>query len=251
MRVFSLVVLLAGAQALDEIASLDRWEQVYRSTVVLANLDASAANREITGSHEPLESALQPLWRWYRTVDAAHQAKAKEVMQGAGRTATASDLAVAAVIDFKTKYDPVGVPADEDAAENKAKIMYKVLGAREPADDDTSKASWKLYQAMDASTRAAVRTAVMEKPFLEGFHKDWKAASDLAPNTGSYPKTLALVGNTMRGTDAGGTALTDPKFGKKTTLWYSAISKASPDSDDELLKHMRAVMMGTLEDIAS
>jgi len=246
MRVFSFVLLLAGAQA-DEIASLHKWEQEYRSTVVLANLDASAANRAITGSHEPDATTLQPLWRWYRTVDAAHQAKAKEVMQGAGRTATAEDLNVAAVVDFSTKYNAaVKVGADAD---KKATIMYEVLGAHEPATATTLKA-WNLYQAMDASTRAAVRTAIIEKPFLEGFHAAWKLA--MAPNANKYHETLTLVGNTMRGTPPiVADALAAVKDGQNTFPLYAAIRKASPDSDDALLKHMRAVMMGTLDDIVS
>lgn len=248
MRVFSFVLLLAGAQA-AEIASLDRWEQVYRSSVVLANLEISTANREITGSHEPVDSALQPLWRWYRTVDAAHQAKAKEVMQGAGRTATAGDAAVVAVADFKTKYDSLVTGVTDADAEAKAKIMYEVLGAHEPAVSATAKA-WKAYQAMDASTRAAVRTAIMEKPFLGGFQAAWKTASTDPANKDKYQKTLALVGNTMRGTTGAAGALGAVNLGQKTTKWYAAIRKASPDLDDALLKQMRAAMMGTLEDIA-
>jgi len=249
MRVFSFVLLLAGAQA-DEIASLDKWEQVYRSSVVLANLETSAANREITGSHEPVDAALQPLWRWYRTVDAAHQAKAKEVMQGAGRTATAGDLDVVAVADFKTKYDTLVTGLTHGNAAAKAKIMYEVLGAHEPADSATAEA-WKVYQAMDASTRAAVRTAIMEKPFLDGFQASWKTASTDAANKDKYQTTLALVGNTMRGKTGAAGALGDANIGKDTTEWYAAIIKASPDLDDALLKQMRAAMMGTLEDIAS
>jgi len=247
MRVFSFVLLLAGAQA-DEIASLHKWEQEYRSTVVLANLDASAANRAITGSHEPDATTLQPLWRWYRTVDAAHQAKAKEVMQGAGRTATAEDLDVAAVVHFSTKYDDALLAAVTTAnADDKAKIAYQVLGAHEPADATTLPA-WKLYQAMDASTRAAVRTAIVEKPFLDGFQADWKDAISVVGV--NYKKTLTLVGNTMRGETAIA-GVPDPAAldsGTKTLNWYKAIREASPDSDDALLKHMRAVMMQTLED---
>jgi len=242
MRVFSFVLLLAGAQA-GEIASLHKWEQEYRSTVVLANLDASAANRAITGSHEPDATTLQPLWRWYRTVDAAHQAKAKEVMQGAGRTATAGDLDVAAVVDFQTKYDKAVATPTEGTAGAKATIVYQVLGAHEPEDAKTLTA-WKLYQAMDASTRAAVRTAIVEKPFLVGFQAAWKTAiSGL-----NYKEALTLMGNTMRGTKADASAATTDAGGQKTLKWYEAISKASPDSDDALLKRMRAVMMQTLED---
>jgi len=246
MRVFSFVLLLAGAQA-DEIASLHKWEQEYRSTVVLANLDASAANRAITGSHEPDATTLQPLWRWYRTVDAAHQAKAKEVMQGAGRTATAGDLDVAAVVDFQTKYDSaLAATVTDQNAEAKAKIVYQVLGAHEPEDAKTLTA-WKLYQAMDASTRAAVRTAIVEKPFLVGFQAAWKTAiSGL-----NYKEALTLMGNTMRGTKADTDPATTEAEGVKTLKWYEAISKASPDSDDALLKRMRAVMMQTLEDTMS
>merc|ERR1719469_1532910 len=113
-------------------------------------------------------------------------------MQGAGRTATAEDLNVAAVVDFSTNYDKAVADGGDD--DKKATIMYEVLGAHEPATAKTLKA-WNLYQAMDASTRAAVRTAIIEKPFLEGFHAAWKTA--MVPNANKYHETLTLVGNTM------------------------------------------------------
>jgi hypothetical protein len=181
-----------------DIASLEKFKEEYAKH--LRTSSAHDANAGIVGVALPSEAGLQPLWRWYRTVDASTKGLAKQVMDEAGSSQPLANSAMA-LAEFKTvfetdlkAFDTAG-DLKADNAVKKWPLVAAVLGDAEPTGA-TGKLAWKAYHALGADSQALAKTQIMESKFVEVFKTNWQAeVTAVAPT--SYGGRMAMRANTM------------------------------------------------------
>lgn len=194
-------VALASAVSATEIGSYASWYEKY--TASAAVLGANEVNQQIVGGSEPTEltNDVPEMWRWYRNVGTAVQAKAKTVMDEATLTRGTTSAAIA-VSDFKTKYDAelkVRQTATVTAAAMDKAIltMYDVLGEAEPTHA-ASIPLWKTYRSFSADVRDDVKKSIVRAPFLK-FFTDALATATAANKINTFAKATAFVADTQGG----------------------------------------------------
>jgi len=216
-----------------DIASLNKFKESY-ATHLLTHLP-SDANAAIMGVALPSEAEadLQPLWRWYRTVDASTKGLAKQVMDEAQSSQPLANSAVA-LADFKKLFDadlkafPAGAIADLEAANAAAKwpLVAAVLGETEPTGD--GKKAWKAYRALGADSQPPAKE-MMEGEFLTLFKTQWATAF---PSATTYKAQMTLRANSIslqtpelkQFFDSSAALVT--KEGKETSQIYRAVSES-------------------------
>ena len=186
-----------------DIASLEKFKVDYGQ--LSSSTSAQDANAAIVGAALPSEAALQPFWRWYRTVDASTKGLAKQVMDEAASSQPLASSAVA-LAHFKTIFDKDlndydgGVAFAAGNAAKKWPLVTAVLGETVPAS--TGKLTWKAYNALDAANQALAKTEIMQSEFVEAFNKNWKAeVIAIDPNT--YAERMKMRANTMNTASVG------------------------------------------------
>jgi hypothetical protein len=214
-------IVWACVHAADEIASLDKFKAEYASLMRLGSTSAERANAAIMGAAEPEATTLEPLWRWYRTVDASHKALAKQVMDQAASNPLGGVLALA---NFKTTFDALMGTLDKGNVVDKWKVVLEILGDSRPSTP-ANQATWTAYQALDAASQAVAKTEIMEDPFVKLFETQWKG--DISA-TLTYEELMAARANTMNMKTPGklfydNTAPT-PATGLDTNKVYGAVS---------------------------
>lgn len=205
---FALMACLPSAMA-TEILSLGKFKTEYATAVTTGY---GGANQDITGASEPSTPALMSLWAWYRNVDASTKAEAQAFMDA--KVAPASSTAVK-IIDFSDTYKLLVVPpVTEGTVAAEILKMRAVLSATRPTDPKEA-AAWDAYQGLDASDKAAVKDAVLYKPFVDAFTKSWKdaAATD-------FPTAALLASGTMDETTPPGSK----PLGKDTNKFWLAMT---------------------------
>jgi len=216
-------IVWAGVHAGD-IASLDKFKAEYASLMTSGSTSAKSANAAITGAAEPEAATLEPLWSWYRAVDASHKALAKQVMDQAASNPLSSALALA---NFQTTFDTLlatngGLAKGTVVA--KWAIVTAILGDSKPVANEDA---WRAYHALDADSQAVAKTSIMEGKFVKLFETQWKA--DI-PAASTYPALMTARANTMNVQHAGKSftdkahAIADAPSGLDTNTVYVAVS---------------------------
>jgi len=229
MRVItaSIFAIVWASVHAGDIASLDKFKAEYASLMTSGSTSAKSANAAITGAAEPEAATVEPLWSWYRAVDASHKALAKQVMDQAASNPLSSALALA---NFQTTFDtllnPKAAPLDKSNVVAKLAIVTAILGDSKPVA--ANEAAWRAYHALDADSQAVAKTSIMEGAFVKLFEKRWKA--DVLAKTLTYPALMAARANTMNVQHAGKkfddvkTAPKDAAAGLDTNKVYVAVS---------------------------
>jgi len=213
----------------DDIASLEKFKDVYAAHL-LTDPNAQDANAGIMGATLPSEATLQPLWRWYRTVDASTKGLAKQVMDEAQRKQPLVNSAVA-LAEFKTVFAADLTTFGGNAAlavanaANKWPLVEAVLGETEPIGSGNT--AWKAYRALGADSQPLAKE-MMEGEFLTLFTTQWATAFGDAT---TYQEKMTLRANSISlNTPTGkqfnqNVALAQGK-GKDTNLIYRAVSES-------------------------
>jgi len=216
-----------------DIASLEKFKEDYAAHL-LTGTSAQDANAGIVGATLPSEVKLQPLWRWYRTVDASTKGLAKQVMDEADSSQPVANSAMA-LAHFKTIFETdlkaYGTAGDLKAANAASKwpLVAAVLGETE-VTTGTGKLAWKAYHALGAASQALAKTEIMESEFVELFRTTWQTDVKAA-DPKSYTDNMALRANIMSSdgkTFNDGKAL-DVKTGKDSNTLYTALSASLGD----------------------
>jgi len=199
MRVItaSIFAIVWASVHAGDVASLDKFKAEYASLMISGSTSAKAANAAIMGAAEP-EATLEPLWSWYRAVDASHKALAKQVMDQAASNPLSSALALA---NFKTTFDTLLATGGALAKGNvgaKWAMVTAILGDSKP--ETANEDAWRAYHALDADSQAVAKTSIMEGEFVKLFETQWKA--DI-PTTSTYPALMTARANTMNVQHAG------------------------------------------------
>lgn len=215
-------IVWASVHAVVDIASLDKFKEKYASLITSGSTSAKSANAAITGAAEPELATLEPLWSWYRAVDASHKALAKQVMDQAASNPLSSALTLAT---FKSTFDTLlksGNALDATNVDAKWAMVTAILGDSKPAPANVD--AWRAYHGLDADSQAYAKTSMMEGEFVKLFEKSWKA--DVRP---TYKALMFARANTMNVKTKGkefntGTNIVDNLSGKETNLIYAAVS---------------------------
>jgi len=227
-------IFWACVHAGTDIASLEKFKEEYAAHL-LTGTSAQDANAGIVGATLPSEVKLQPLWRWYRTVDASTKGLAKQVMDEADSSQPVASSAMA-LAHFKTifetdlkDYDKVKDLEVANAA-TKWPLVAAVLGTTE-VTTGTGKLAWKAYHALGAASQALAKTEIMESRFVELFRTTWQSdVKSIAPKT--YTDIMALRANIM---SSDGNLFYDPntplvaKTGLDSNTLYTALSASLGD----------------------
>lgn len=217
-----------------DIASLGKFKEDY-ATDLLSGTSAQDANAGIMGATLPSEVTLQPLWRWYRTVDASTKGLAKQVMDEADSSQPVANSAMA-LAHFKSIFEndlnQYGTPGALTVATSGSKwpLVAAVLGETE-VTTAPGKLAWKAYHALGAASQALAKTEIMESEFVELFKTTWQKDVKAAPH-GSYTENMALRANIMNSDakvfNAPATPLT-AKLGLDSNTLYKALSASLGD----------------------
>lgn len=206
-----------------EILSFGKFKSEYNTEVTTSFADANAA---IMGGSEPTEHST--LWTWYRNIDAATKAEAKAWMNA--KVPQGVDSSVVRLTDFTNKYNTLVGTVTGTNAPDKVAIMRDVLAATKPTTSGNVD-TWKAYQLLDASDKAAVKENIVFKPFVDGFTSVWDTAYGNA-NVDSFAKAAQLAGGTM----TTGAAPAKVEGGKDTQPFWKAMTLA--DEREALQKVM-------------
>ena len=184
-------IVWASVHAVD-IASLDKFKEKYASLITSGSTSAKSANAAITGAAEPELATLEPLWSWYRAVDASHKALAKQVMDQAASNPLSAALTLAT---FKSTFDTLlssngGLIVTK--VDDKWAMVTAILGDSKPALANV--AAWRAYHALDADSQAYAKTSMMEGEFVKLFETKWKVVTNARP---AYTALMAARANTM------------------------------------------------------
>jgi len=227
MRVItaSIFAIVWASVHAGDIASLDKFKAEYASLMTSGSTSAKSANAAITGAAEPEVATLEPLWSWYRAVDASHKALAKQVMDEAASMPLSSALTLAT---FKSTFDAL-LAANNGLTKStvvaKWAIVTDILGDSKPAANEDA---WRAYHALDADSQALAKTSIMEGEFVKLFETRWKA--DVLATALTYPALMAARANTINVQHSGkkfddkNTAIANAASGKDTNTVYSAVS---------------------------
>jgi len=228
MRVItaSIFAIVWASVHAGDIASLDKFKAEYASLTTSGSTSAKSANAAITGAAEPEAATLEPLWSWYRAVDASHKALAKQVMDQAASIPLSSALTLAT---FKSTFDTLLATSGALSTSNvpaKWAIVTAILGDSKPAAAANEDA-WRAYHALDADSQALAKTSIMEGEFVKLFETTWKG--DVLSTALTYPALMAARANTINVQHPGKkfddkTAATVGASGLDTNKVYSAVS---------------------------
>jgi len=194
---FALLAFLPSALEAAAILSLGQFKTEYHAAVTDG---FGVANEGIMGASEPPSHLA--LWAWYRNVDASTQAEAKAFMDAKVGAHTSSSAVT--ITDFATKYTTaLGGAITKTNVGDKVIIMRQVMAATRPAAG-AARTAWDAYQLLNAADKAAVKDAVMYKPFIDVFTTTWdtqwaaaatwKARTKLAAGTMGAAHTSAVTG---------------------------------------------------------
>jgi len=216
-------IVWASVHAVD-VASLDKFKEEYASLMTSGDTSAQSANAAITGAAEPELATLEPLWSWYRAVDASHKALAKQVMDQAASNPLSSVLTLAT---FKSTFDTLlktNTGLSASTADAKWAMVTAILGDSTPAANEDA---WRAYHALDADSQAVAKTSIMEGEFVKLFETDWKAVTNGKP---TYTALMAARANTMNVQHKGkqfndkDANIAGAPSGLDTNLVYAAVS---------------------------